>query len=218
METIGISVGIIGAGRMGLAMARALVRAGYAVRLGSRDPGRLTGKMRDRSITAASWQEAADRSGIILLALLWQDTNDLAALAPALAGKVVITCTNHETGGGLPAGLAVLPGSSAAETISAALPGARVVAAFNHVYAELLDRESRFDGGTPTVFVAADDPAAKADAMHLIEHLRLDPVDAGPLAHARLLEAMAEMMVHLVRVRGFGPEGVALRLMYRAEE
>jgi len=196
---------------MGVALARALFHAGYSVRVGSRRPVALAPRFARTTITTGTWQQVAESADLVILSLLWSDTADLPALAPALAGKVVVTCTNPETGGGL----AIAPGTSGAEAVAVALPGSRVVAAFNHVYAELLTRETRFDGGTPTVLVAGDDNRAKAAVVAIINRLGLDPVEAGPLANAGLIEAIAELMVHLVRTRGFGPEGIALRLMYR---
>jgi len=51
----------------------------------------------------------------------------------------------------------------------------------------------------------------------LIATLGFEPVEAGPLENARLLESLAELMVYLVRARGYGPAGAALRLLIREE-
>jgi predicted dinucleotide-binding enzyme len=186
-------IGIIGGGRMGSALAAALRRAGYDVAVAHR----------------GEWLTIARDAEIVIVALTWNATAELATIHEAVAGKVVITCTNVETAGGLP----VEEGRSGAEAIARVLPEARVVSAFNHVYAELLDGQRRFDGQPVSVFFCGDDEAALAVARELIEALGFDAVQAGPLANARMLETLAELMVYLVRVRGFGPTGAALRLL-----
>lgn len=116
---------------MGAALEAALRRRGYSVAVAHR----------------GSWLDVARDAEIVIVALAWSATLGLRTLAPALDGKVVITCTNVETEGGL----SVPAGTSGAEAIARSLPAARVVSAFNHLYAELLDGETAFDCGVPGV-------------------------------------------------------------------
>ena len=46
-------------------------------------------------------------------------------------------------------------------------------------------------------FVAGDDPAAKAAVLDLVGSIGFRPIDAGPLAMARALEAMALLIITL---------------------
>ncbi|HWS71651.1 MAG TPA: NAD(P)-binding domain-containing protein [Thermoanaerobaculia bacterium] len=186
-------IGIIGGGRMGSALAAALRRAGYDVAVAHR----------------GEWLAVARDADVLIIALTWNATSELATLGDAVVGKVVITCTNVETEGGL----AVPAGTSGAEAIARELPSAHVVSAFNHLYAELLDDPGGFDGAPLSVFFCGDDGEALAVTRELIEALGFDAVPSGPLANARMLEMLAELMVYLVRVRGYGPAGVALRLV-----
>ena len=67
-------------------------------------------------------------------------------------------------------------------------------------------------------FVAADDEAAKATVLGLVESIGLNPVDAGELAKARELEALASLNISLQMRHGWswqaswklvGPDGDA---------
>ena len=108
------------------------------------------------------------------------------ARAGTLEGQLVIDCTNAVAKGMvLEHGLA----TSAAEQLAARLPGAHVVKAFNQQGAEVLVAPL-FDGLPAVGFVAGDDATARASAVALVEDVGLRPVDAGPLAAARLLEPL----------------------------
>jgi predicted dinucleotide-binding enzyme len=60
------------------------------------------------------------------------------------------------------------------------------------------------DGAPLEGFVAADDADAKATAMTIVEAVGFEPVDAGPLARARQLEALALLNIGLQVVNGWG--------------
>jgi predicted dinucleotide-binding enzyme len=124
--------------------------------------------------------------------------------------------SNPETpdGQGLCLGLT----TSGAEELARAARGARVVKAFSHYYAELLHEDVAFDGGLPSVLYCRDDADAKDRVRHLIASCGLDPVDAGDLTVARYLEPLAMLTVALVRQQGWGPTGVAWRLMRRRND
>jgi predicted dinucleotide-binding enzyme len=198
---------------MGAALAVALQRAGYRVHFGSSDPDAARRRIRmDASdLTITNWTEAAMHADVVVLAVLWSATGALPGLAPAVRGKVVISCTNPETAGGL----RIPAGTSGTRAIAEALPGARVVAAFNHVYAELLDPNVVFDGGRPTVFVSGDDPSAVAVVVLMVTAMGLQAVHSGGLEQSSLVENVAALMVRLVRGGAVRPESIALRLMNR---
>jgi hypothetical protein len=77
---------------------------------------------------------------------------------------------------------------SAAEEIAAASPAARVVKAFNTTFASVL--VAGWAGGMPVdVFLAGDDPGAKAQVAALVSDGGMRPLDTGPLRRSRELEA-----------------------------
>lgn len=55
-----------------------------------------------------------------------------------------------------------------------------------------------------TVFVAGDDAAAKSEVLDVAKAIGFDPVDAGPLANARLLEPLGYLNIQLGYVLGQG--------------
>jgi predicted dinucleotide-binding enzyme len=63
------------------------------------------------------------------------------------------------------------------------------------------------------MFYCGDDAGAKQVAAALASDLGFDPVDAGPLTSARLLEPLAMLWISLA-IRGQGRE-IAFRLMRR---
>jgi hypothetical protein len=88
------------------------------------------------------------------------------------------------------------PDSSAAEELAQSAPGARFVKAFNTTFAGTLS-EGRVAGPPLDVFIAGDDPDAKATVAGLARDGGLNPIDAGPLKRARELEAMGLLHVTL---------------------
>jgi predicted dinucleotide-binding enzyme len=103
-------------------------------------------------------------------------------------------------------GLAVGFTTSAAEEIQRAVPGARIVKAFNTVFAQILGspEAKTADGSKVQVLYAGDDDAAKATVRSLIESGGFEPVDAGPLANARHLEPLGMLNIYLAYVAGRG--------------
>jgi predicted dinucleotide-binding enzyme len=70
-------------------------------------------------------------------------------------------------------------------------------------------------GGTAiTMFFAGDDAQAKRVAAQLAQEMGFDPVDAGPLANARLLEPLALLWIYLAVKQGHGT-GIAYKLIHR---
>jgi 8-hydroxy-5-deazaflavin:NADPH oxidoreductase len=210
-----LNIGILGTGTMATAIGRLLAAEGHAVRFGSRDPERARRRAAEIGGTASGggYREAAAHGEVVVLAALWQDAEEILRQAGSLDGKVLLDCSNPEGEDGR--SLAVGHLSSGAEEISRWAPGARVVKAFNHVYAELLDAGPRFGAQPASVFYCSDDPAAKATVAALGAAAGFEMVDAGVLANARYLEPIAMLMVQLVRVLGMAPADVALKLLRR---
>jgi predicted dinucleotide-binding enzyme len=58
-----------------------------------------------------------------------------------------------------------------------------------------------------------DDDEANATVRKIIAGCKFDPVYAGGLMNARYLEPFAMLMVQRVRTQGWGPTGIARRMM-----
>lgn len=112
-----------------------------------------------------------------------------------LAGKVVVDITNplnFETFDSL----VVAADSSAAAEIAAALPGSRVLKAFNTNFAGTLVAGT-IGGSTTTVLIAGDDADAKSTLAGIVTSGGLAAIDAGSLSRARELESLGFLQLTL---------------------
>lgn len=73
---------------------------------------------------------------------------------------------------------------------------------------------SRYPEGAPAMFYCGDDASAKKAAAQLASDLGFEPVDAGGLTSARLLEPLAMLWIHLAYGQGVGRD-FAFRIMRR---
>src|SRR5262249_17996166 len=110
-------------------------------------------------------------------------------------------------------GLAVGLTTSGAEQVAAWASSKRDVKVFNTTGFENMAKPSY--GGTPiTMFFAGDDAGANRVAAQLAQEIGFDPVDAGPLANARLLEPLALLWIYLAIKKGHG-SAIAYKLLHR---
>jgi len=206
-------IGIIGAGNVGSALGRGWVRAGHEVTFGVRDPAaaKVRTLVAETGAKAAFVAEAAASGEVVVFATPWEATEDAVRGAGDLAGKVVFDCTNPLA----PqlAGLTHGFDTSAAEMVAAWAPGARVVKIFNTTGANNMANPD-FGGIAATMFYCGDDAEAKAVAARLAADLGFDPLDAGNLEQARLLEPLALLWIRLAYVQKQGRE-IAFKLLRR---
>lgn len=177
-----MSIGIIGAGNIGLAFAKTLARAGIAATIAnSRGPSSLEASVAalGPTIKAATREQAAG-ADIVLIAVNWSKLPAALAGLPAWGGRIVIDANNP-----VEAPLfkpAELHGLVSSQVVADLVPGARLVKAFNHLRAEVLASDPRADGGRRVLFYSGDDSAAKAEVGALIDRLGFAGIDLGPLA------------------------------------
>jgi 8-hydroxy-5-deazaflavin:NADPH oxidoreductase len=203
-----VRVAVIGTGRMGSALGATLAAAGHEVRMGSRDPERgREAAVRAGAASGGGYAQAAGGAEAIVLAVPWSAMPATLAQLGDLRGRILIDVTN-------PFGDEQLHGSSLAEELQALVPYASVVKAWNTLYSKVVGGSPLFDSTPATVFVAGDDPVAKAAVAGLVRDLGWDAADAGPLASSRYLEPVAALMTSLDRMSG-GRVEHALRLLRR---
>lgn len=200
-----MKIAIIGAGNVGRALAQGWRRAGHSVTLGVRPAGQAEATaFADRiGASVAAPGEAAQGANIVVLALPWGAAEEALGQLGDLTGKTVIDCMNPiaRTPDGM--GLAIGHTSSGAERVAAWLPGAHVVKTLNQVGAEVMADASGFSAA-PVMFMAGDDEPAKADVAQLLTDLGFEPLDAGDLTKARLLEPYALVWINQAIMRGKG--------------
>jgi predicted dinucleotide-binding enzyme len=176
------TIGIIGAGNIGRAIARAFARKGIAVTLSnSRGPESLATAVADigRLVTAGTREEAAAKD-IVVVAVNWSKLPGALAGLPPFGGRIVVDANNP-----IEAPLfkpAELGGRASSEVFADLVPGARVVKAFNHLLSELLAADPTTDGGKRVLFYSGDDAGAKTAIGALIEQLGFFGIDLGSLA------------------------------------
>lgn len=176
------TIGIIGAGAIGSAFARALSRQGIELVIAnSRGPQTLTALVDELGPTArAGTREEAAAQDIVLVAANWSKLPAALAGLPDFGGRIVLDANNSIEA---PAFKAVdLQGRPSSEVFAEWVPGARVVKAFNHLAARLLESDPAAEGGKRVLFLSGDDAEAKTQVSALIEQLGFFGVDLGALS------------------------------------
>lgn len=183
------TIAILGKGNVGSALARGLARSHANVKSIGNDP--------------AAQRQAAAQAEVVILAVPFPVLDEIITnLGAVLDGKVVIDATNALDAS---MNLALGYSTSGAEELQKKLPRARVVKAFNTVFAQHMD-SGKVGATSLTVFVAGDDTAAKQVAVELAQGIGFETVDAGPLKNARLLEPLAYLNIQLGYVLGLGTQ------------
>jgi predicted dinucleotide-binding enzyme len=194
-----MKIGIIGGGNVGKALARLATAAGHSVSIGSQRDG-APGVDGAVSTTVA---DAVAHGEIVILAIPFAACAEaLPPLAEALAGRIVVDATNPVAADWSP--LSLGEGNSAALEIARLLPGARLVKAFNTVFADVMtpERLVRVGNAKTTAFIAADDEQAATRVAEFAASMGFEPQRAGKLANAAFLEAMAHLNIAIALAGG----------------
>jgi len=211
------TVGVLGGtGPLGRGLARRLASVGHPVVLGSRDAQRArdtavelreglhagaadTGGT-EGSIDGEANAEAARAADIVIVAVPYDGHAALLEeLAAELDGKIVVDCVNplgFDKAGAYPLDV---PEGSAALQAAALLPGSRVVAAFHHVSAVLLEDLTVATLDTD-VLVLGDDRAATDAVRALADSIPgMRGIYAGRLRNTRQVEALTANLISVNR-------------------
>jgi len=185
-----MKVAVIGTGNVGKALTTSLARAGHEVTLAARHGGRTREVASELGVSAAATpSEAAARADVIVLAIPYGAIVDVTTeLRDTAVGKLVVDVTNPLKPDY--SGLATAGGPSAAEQIAEKLDGARVVKAFNTLFASLQAQPDALGHKLDALYATSDDEARRK-VVELIGSMGFRPVDAGPIEMARQLEALA---------------------------
>lgn len=174
-----MSIAILGAGNMGKGLARRLAGQ-VGVTVASRNSG-------------PTYAEAVKAADIVVLALPYAPALEQAGKLD-LAGKIVVDMTNPITPDF--SGLLFGHSTSAAEEIARVAPRARVVKAFNTIFAALFDLPPEKTSTVP-VFLAGDDAAAVEAVAALVKQAGFAVETVGGLDGARLLEPVGMLNIRL---------------------
>jgi predicted dinucleotide-binding enzyme len=189
-------VGIIGAGRIGQAMARIARRAGQQVVIAnSRGPQSLASVVEGLGdgVSAGTVKEAA-AADIVVLAVMW---TDLPQAVDGLdwGGRIVIDPTNDFDPSDL-------NGRTSSEVVAELVASARVVKAANTLVADVLGSDPEEAGGQRVIFLSGDDGDAKSGVVALFEDAGFFVVDLGGLREGgRMQQVGAPLAGHnLIRL------------------
>ena len=147
---------------------------------------------------------------IVLLAVPFSAIDAaMEALSEDTDGKPLVDATNALTG---ETRLALGCTTSGAEELQKKAPRAKVVKAFNTVFAGAME-SGRVGGEQLTAFAAGDDKDARQQVLELARDIGFDAVDAGPLENARWLETLGFFNIQLGYVLGMGTD-IGFRLVH----
>jgi hypothetical protein len=183
-----MKIGIIGAGGIGKAFAKHVVKAGYEVLLSnSRGPGSLhpVAQQLGSNAKAAAIEEAV-RADVVFLSVPWSTVAEVARSMPSLEGRIVIDATNPILPGFKAADL---QGKTSSEVVATLLPGAKVVKAFNTLPVALLETAPQEGNGKRVIFYSGDNTDAKKVVGELIMKAGFAGIDLGSLEHGGKLQS-----------------------------
>jgi 8-hydroxy-5-deazaflavin:NADPH oxidoreductase len=179
-----MKIGMLGAGDIARGVAKYALEQGHEVLLCNHSgPAKLARIVAELGpgARAASRAEAAAVE-VVLLAVPWESIREALAGLPPWKGRILIDATNPFLN---PQHLNVLDDVGdrlSSEIVADLAPGARLVKAFNTMFATHLAEGPRPRAGTRRVlFVSGDDGAAKSTVTNLIESFGFATVDLGGL-------------------------------------
>jgi predicted dinucleotide-binding enzyme len=195
-------IAVIGAESVGATLGQAWLKHGEDVTWGLRNPAdpKYSALPKERIKPPA---EAVKTAEVVVIATPWSATEAAVKGLGSLAGKIIIDCTNPLGMG--PDGLQLVLGfdTSAGEQVASWAPGAFVFKSLNTTGANNMAKAADYPV-KPMMPVAGDDAGKKPVAMQLVAALGFEPVDAGPLKNARLLEPFGMVWIDQALKRGRG--------------
>lgn len=204
-------IAVLGAGKMGSALARVWAQAGHQVVIGCRREFTLMSPLISElgsSIQAMAIPDAASWSEAVALALPWDSRTELAASADSLAGKVVLDAMNAYSS--YPS-VVDLGTTTSSEAIALDIPHTRLVKALNTLQARDVLACGREAGSAQRIAVpiCGNDTGAKRVVAALVDDIGFDVVDIGILPNGRWSEPTGPL---------FGKNCSASKLMDLARE
>ncbi|PMS23895.1 F420-dependent NADP oxidoreductase [Trinickia dabaoshanensis] len=197
-------IGVIGAGNVGLGIAKRLITKGHSVMLSfCLDAGRLPSTAASLRARAGTVSEAVAFADVVVLAVPWGAVSEALSQVGDAPPRILWDCTNALK----PdlSGLAIGTVTSGGEEVAKLAPWATVVKAIPP-FAQMLHSPNMLIGDKRTdVFVCGDDENARTVVARLVREIDAQPIDAGPLSLARYAEPAAMLLVQLAYSRKWGP-------------
>ena len=173
-----MTLGIVGAGKLGTTLARAALAAGYDVAIAASGPPddiALTVDVLAPGARAVTTEEAVRHADVVVLAVPTHRFRELPS--DLFAGKILIDAMNYwEPVDGVDDELAAAPDGTST-VVQRHFPSARVVKSLNQLGYHELDELRRPQGAHDRIAIGAagDDRLAVRAVMHLIDRHRVRP-------------------------------------------
>jgi predicted dinucleotide-binding enzyme len=195
-----MKIGIIGAGNIGGGLGKRWLRAGHQVMFGSRDAAkaRQAAAQLGASASGGTYAETAAFADVLVLSVPWGATEEIVRGLGDLSGKIIVETTNN---------FVDQDAVSTTERVSAWASGAKVVKAFNTIFAAIINSDVRDPAALPDVFLVGDDAEARRVVAQLCADAGFNSVDFGPAKNARHVENLAFAIVELGYGQGQGTNG-----------
>jgi len=210
------TIGIIGAGQIGSALAKHFAGAGYPVLISnSRGAESLKEKAEQigPTVTAVSATEAS-KAEIIVLSVPWSKLPEIVQGIPDWNNKIVIDTNNHILSID-PFTVADLGSKTSGEFVSSLIPGAHVIKAFNTVGAQLLAINPVSITGNRVIVLSGDNAEAKSRVKDLVSSLGFQPVDLGSLGIGGKLQEVGGSLWNIDLSKGNSTAKTAIEIVRR---
>jgi hypothetical protein len=188
-------IGVLGSGVVGQVLADGLLKHGYEVMRGSREPKKLVDWKEGAGPKAqiGSFVETARFGEVVFLAV--KGTAAEAALGQCrdvLGGKTVVDATNPIAEAPPVNGVLQFftgPNDSLLERLQRLVPSAHLVKAFSCVGNAFMVNP-QFPGGKPTMFICGADAKAKQQVRTILDQFGWETEDLGAVEAARAIEPL----------------------------
>lgn len=195
-----MKIGIVGAGKMGGALAELWAKAGHEVMISSRHPDELKAQAQaiGPNVRVGTPREAAAFGPVVLIAMPYGQWPQISAeIKSETVGKTVLDLTNP-----YPERDGPMAEQARKETTGVAnpkyLPGAHLVRAFNSIIWTDLRSQAHRAGEPAAIAVAGDDEHAVAVTSQLVRDAGFEPVMVGKLSTARSFDVGTPVYVKVL--------------------
>ncbi|NXI34362.1 STEA2 Metalloreductase, partial [Galbula dea] len=192
-----VTIGIIGSGDFAKSLTIRLIRCGYHVVVGSRNP-KLAAEFFPHVVDVTHHEDAVGKTNIIFVAIHREHYTSLWDLKHLLVGKILIDVSNNTR-------LDQYPDSNA-EYLASLFPDSLIVKGFNVVSAWSLQLGPK--DASRQVYICSNSVQARHQVLELARQLRFLPVDLGALSSSREIENLPLRLFTLWK----GPVVIAISL------